>query len=122
MSLDQRRPRGKLLLIFQFQTFIVMDRTGTGDVERLANDSFLRTHLAMELQAVFPSTTTAALTSLATGLWPAAHGVPTWWAYLVEHGVSATVLPFVERFSERPLGQWGIKSDDIFTEPTLAVE
>ena len=43
-------------------------------VERLAEDSFLRSHLVMELQAVFPSTTAAALTSLANGLWPSRHG------------------------------------------------
>lgn len=97
----------------------LVDGLGVGLVQHLAEDSFLRTHMCMTLQAVFPSTTVAALTSLATGLWPCTHGVPTWWAYLAGSGVSATVLPFIERFSKRPLSKWGIKSSDVFTAPTL---
>ena len=97
----------------------LVDGLGAELVEQLAKDSFLRSHMCMTLQAVFPSTTVAALTSLATGLWPSVHGVPTWWSYLVDYDVSATVLPFIERFSKRPLGKWGIKSSDVFTVPTL---
>ncbi len=97
----------------------LVDGLGTELVEHLAEDSFLRSNMCMTLQAVFPSTTVAALTSLASGLWPSVHGVPTWWSYLVEYDVSATVLPFIERFSKRPLSKWGIKSDDVFAAPTL---
>ena len=97
----------------------LIDGLGTELVEHLAKDSFLRSHMRMTLQAVFPSTTVAALTSLASGHWPSMHGVPTWWAYLVDGGVSATVLPFIERFSSRPLSKWGIESRDIFTVPTM---
>ena len=56
----------------------VVDGLGVGLVQHLPKDSFLRIHMSLHLQAVFPSTTVAALTSLATGLWPSAHGVPTW--------------------------------------------
>jgi len=97
----------------------LVDGLGVDLVQHLAENSFLRSHMRMTLQAVFPSTTVAALTSLATGLWPCTHGVPTWWAYLVDSGVSATVLPFIERFSKRPLSKWGIKSGDVYTVPTL---
>ena len=97
----------------------LIDGLGVGLVQHLPEDSFLRTHMSMNLQAVFPSTTVAALTSLATGLWPSVHGVPTWWSYLVDHDVSATVLPFIERFSKRPLSKWGIESGDVYTAPTL---
>ncbi len=98
---------------------VLVDGLGVSLVQHLSEDSFLRTHLRMTLQAVFPSTTVAALTSLATGLWPGTHGVPTWWAYLAGPGVSATVLPFIERFSNRPLSKWGIQSSEVFTAPTL---
>ena len=97
----------------------LVDGLGTELVERLAENSFLRSHMCMTLRAVFPSTTVAALTSLASGLWPSVHGVPTWWAYLVDYDASAKVLPFVERFSNRPLSRWGIESGDVFTAPTL---
>ena len=97
----------------------LVDGLGVGLLQHVAEESFLRTHMCMTLQAVFPSTTVAALTSLATGLWPGTHGVPTWWAYLAGSGVSATVLPFIERFSKRPLTKWGIQSSEVFTAPTL---
>ena len=97
----------------------LVDGLGIGLLQHLAEESFLRTHMRITLQAVFPSTTVAALTSLATGLWPGAHGVPTWWAYLVDYDVSATVLPFIERFSNRPLSEWGIQGGEVFTAPTL---
>ena len=97
----------------------LIDGLGVALVEQLGEDSFLRSQMRMTLQAVFPSTTVAALTSLATGLWPSEHGVPTWWTYLADYDVSATVLPFIERFSKRPLGKWGIKSSDVFTRATL---
>ncbi len=97
----------------------LIDGLGAELVEHLAEGSFLRSQMCMTLQAVFPSTTVAALTTLATGLWPNVHGVPTWWTYLVDYDVSATVLPFIERFSKRPLGKWGIKSSDVFTRDTL---
>ena len=97
----------------------LIDGLGAELVEHLAEDSFLRSQMCMTLQAVFPSTTVAALTSLATGLWPSAHGVPTWWTYLVDYNISATVLPFIERFSKRPLGKWGIRPSDVFTRAAL---
>jgi len=47
--------------------------------QHLAADSFLRTHNDPDrLRAVFPATTPAALTSLATGAWPGQHGAPGW--------------------------------------------
>lgn len=47
--------------------------------QHLASDSFLRSHNDPErLVAIFPSTTPAALTTLATGMWPGQHGMPGW--------------------------------------------
>jgi len=99
--------------------FVLVDGLGVGLVDQLPGGSFLRSHMRAELQTVFPSTTVAALTSLATGLWPGEHGVPTWWAYLLEFDVSATVLPFIERFSKRPLSRWGVKSGDVYGATAL---
>ncbi|MEX2246600.1 MAG: alkaline phosphatase family protein [Dehalococcoidia bacterium] len=92
--------------------FILADGLGMNLLESQPAGAFLRPHVAMELQAVFPSTTAAAITSIATGLWPAEHAVPAWWTYLPDHGVTATILPFIERFSQRPLQELGVRPDD----------
>ena len=102
--------------------FVLIDGLGVSFVETLPGDSFLRSHIELELQAVFPPTTAAAITSLTTGLWPAQHGVPSWWAYLPDRDVSATVLPFIERFTERPLSEFGVSASDVFTAPSMLRE
>jgi hypothetical protein len=99
--------------------FVLVDGLGLNLVEALPAGSFLHAQLALELRAVFPATTAAALTSLATGQWPARHAVPAWWTYLPEHGLTATILPFVERFSERPLAELGVSPAEAFPEPVL---
>jgi hypothetical protein len=43
---------------------------------------------------VFPSTTSANLTSLATGLTPQEHGLPEWYVYMKEIGAIIITLPF----------------------------
>ncbi len=88
--------------------FVMADGLGMNLIERLPEDSFFRTHLAMEMQAVFPSSTAPAVTSLATGCWPAEHAAPGWFTFLPDHGVIATILPFIERFSKRPLTEMGV--------------
>jgi len=73
----------------------------------------------MELQSVHPSGTPAALTSLATGCWPAEHGVIGWFTYLADTGVTATILPFIERFGGQPLEELGVTSERAFPKPSL---
>lgn len=91
--------------------FVMADGLGMNLVERLPAGSFLRTHLVMEMQAVFPSSTAPAVTSFATGCWPAEHAVPGWFTYLPDDGVIATILPFIERFSKRPLREMGVTAE-----------
>lgn len=100
--------------------FVLVDGLGLELLERrLPPAAFLRRQQALELRAVFPSTTAAALTSLATGEWPASHGVPAWWTYLPEWQLTATVLPFIERFSERPLTALGLRPERVFVAAPL---
>ena len=68
----------------------------------------------LELQSVFPSSTAPAVTSLATGCWPAEHGVPGWFTYLPDNELIAAILPFIERFSKRPLGELGVTPEMAF--------
>ena len=93
----------------------LIDGLGMNLIEAQDSQAFLRGHLDVELRAVFPATTATALTSLATGLWPSEHAVPGWWTYLPEPDITATVLPFIERFSGRPLQRLGLSADQVFT-------
>ena len=99
--------------------FVLADGLGLNLVDVLPPSSFLRKHGALELASTFPSSTAPALTSIATGLWPAQHGVPAWLVYLRERGLHTVTLPFTERFSGRPLGEFRLEAGDLFTCPPL---
>lgn len=99
--------------------FVLADGLGMNLIERLPVSSFFRRHIAMEMQAVFPSSTAPAITSLATGCWPAAHGVPGWFVYLPDDEIIATILPYIERFSKRPLADLGIAPERAMPVPSF---
>lgn len=98
--------------------FVMADGLGMNLIERLPARSFLRNHLAMEMRAVFPSSTAPALTSLATGRWPTEHGVPAWFTYLPDASLIATILPFIERLSKRPLVDFGVAVEQALPIPS----
>ena len=62
-------------------------------LDYLAHVPFLRADLALQLDAVFPSTTASAITSLFTGMSPAQHGLLGWRTYLPQPDLTLTVLP-----------------------------
>jgi len=99
--------------------FVLVDGMGVSFLERLPADGFLRSRLAATYRTVFPPTTAAVLTTLSTCRWPAEHAVPLWWVYLEKFNLSAVSLRFIERFSEKPLEQWGVRSEDVFTVPSV---
>ena len=82
----------------------------------------LRERVRLEIDSVFPATTACAMTTVATGLWPGQHGVPGWWAYLAEHDLPVTVLPFEERRSGRRLRRHGVQVPDIWPQPSRFAE
>jgi len=94
--------------------FVLVDGLGSHHFEELADDSWLRTHLSSDIQSVFPPTTGAAVTSMATGLWPAEHGAVGWWTYLTQIRETACILPFVRHRDGTPLLDAGIIPDDAF--------
>ncbi len=100
--------------------FVLIDGLGCNLLAGLPPTAFLRRARALELRAVFPSTTAAAVTSIATGHWPATHAVPGWFTYLAHAGRTATILPFVDRISGTPLQDDGIAPTDVFPQPSLA--
>jgi predicted AlkP superfamily pyrophosphatase or phosphodiesterase len=99
--------------------FILLDGLGMNIVNRLPSDSFIVSNMRGQISATCPSTTAAALTSISTAMYPNQHGVTGWFTLLPEHGVTAMILPFAERFSKQPLVQRGIKPQDVLPPPVM---
>jgi len=99
--------------------FILLDGLGMNLINRLPEDSFLRSHLRGQINATCPSTTAAALTTVTTGLYPGQHGVTGWFTYLPQHGLTAMMLPFSERGTNQPLLSRGIRPEDLLPPPLL---
>ena len=93
---------------------VVVDGLGVAAVEELGSSCLLRSNLATELSSVFPSSTPVALTSLLTGLWPCAHGIPGNHSYLEEMGEMCNVLDFANADSGEPLSARGISFNAIW--------
>ena len=98
--------------------FVLVDGLGCIFDELAKPGGLLAGAEGIQLRSVFPSTTAAALTTLATGAWPAQHGVPAWYTHLHRHDITATILPFVERDSERRLQEFGVQPEDAFVHPS----
>ncbi|MFP4129980.1 MAG: alkaline phosphatase family protein [Halorhodospira sp.] len=95
---------GASLGLEEARTVILWLIDGLGD-HYLARhpDSALARDRARGMTSVFPPTTSAALTSVATGLPPRAHGVTGWFMYVHELGAVTAWLPFGPRVGR---GQW----------------
>nr|MBA2706818.1 alkaline phosphatase family protein [Gemmatimonadaceae bacterium] len=94
--------------------FVLVDGMGMNLVDRLPQRSFIKSRLRMEIQSLFPTTTAAALTTVATGEWPNKHAVTGWWTHLPEFGCTSTILPFVDRYTHRSLTERGLSADTVF--------
>ncbi len=91
--------------------FVLIDGLGMSIMEHhLEVDGFLRSGFRRELRAVFPSTTTVALTSLASGTWPGTHGLTGWWTHFPDTSVTMALLPFRERFTHRDMREGGAEA------------
>jgi hypothetical protein len=99
--------------------FALADGLAMNVLDRMPEDGFLRTHLAMELRSTAPSTTATALTSLATGCYPGQHAITGWFTHLADLRRTAIILPFVDRFSGAALEMAGITAEDAFPKPSL---
>ncbi len=98
---------------------ILIDAMGMCFIDRLEKHSFLGQKEPLVLKSVFPSGTSAALTTLATAVWPVEHGIHSWNIFLKKHNLSVQPLPFVESVSERPLKEFNVSDRDVFLKPSL---
>lgn len=99
---------------------ILTDGLGLEMLQRDSGARTLREHLRSEIHAVFPTSTAVALTSLATGEWPARHAVTGWWTHLEEIGGPATILKYCRLADDRPLADLGVAPEEAFPVPSLA--
>lgn len=98
---------------------VLVDGLGMNFMEKLGPSSFLRGNLRMELQTVFPSTTSSAVTSLATATWPNRHTIVGWDMYLDELDTVATILRFERRHDGEPLDELGVVEGQAYPVPSL---
>ena len=98
--------------------FVLVDGLGCVFDGLTGSDGLFARAEGVQLRSVFPSTTAAALTTIATAEWPAQHGVPAWYTHLHRNDITATILPFVERDSERRLQEFGVQPEDAFVQPS----
>jgi hypothetical protein len=74
--------------------FMVFDGLGADALNyHLPPDSFLRQHTEAKISSVFPSTTTAAMTALYSGLSPFEHGWIGWSLYFEEVNALVNIFP-----------------------------
>jgi hypothetical protein len=99
--------------------FVLLDGVGMNVLDGMPRDAFLPQHLDRELFTVFPSTTAVALTSLATGQWPASHAVTGWWTHLDQVGAPVVVLRYVTRAENRDLAELGVEPEMAFPVPSI---
>ncbi|MYE53930.1 MAG: alkaline phosphatase family protein [Chloroflexi bacterium] len=97
---------------------VMADGFGMNFVEGLEGDAFIPSHLAAEMRTVFPSTTPIALTSLATGDWPRAHGVIGWFVKLTEIDAISTIISYVRTSDKKPLSELGAGVEDAYSLPS----
>ena len=105
--------------------FVLVDGLGDVFLDHFCDDarhgsgpSLFASAERIPLRSVFPSTTAAALSAIATGEWPSRHAVPAWFTHLHRREMTATILPFIDRASERRLQRFGVGPREAFPCPS----
>ena len=99
------------LLAKDFDNVVMMVFDGMGEVivkNNLPADSFLATHIKHCVTSVFPSTTTAATSSLRTGLNPCEHGRVGYHTYIQKLDKVVTLFKNVVRYTEEPAAPYNV--------------
>ncbi|MFW5689211.1 MAG: alkaline phosphatase family protein [Spirochaetota bacterium] len=100
--------------------FVLVDGLGASLAPLFPERGFLASTLRRRITSVFPSTTAVALSSLATGGWPAEHGLTGWFTYFPQHRRVLAPLLFSERGTNVPASELGFSMSDLVQlEPYL---
>ena len=98
--------------------FALIDGFGMNYVDRQPPHAFIRRNLTTEMRSVFPSTTAAALTTLATGEWPATHAITGWHVLIPQISAVSTIIAYQRSPDKTPLSQLGIPIHDAYPIPS----
>ncbi len=100
---------------------IVIDGLGF-DYLMKRRKNFLKDNTVGKITSVFPSTTSACITSFATGLAPKEHGVTGWFVRLKtdKYDIPSTILLFNDRRNDESLLNRKIDPEDIFIDHRLS--
>ena len=98
---------------YDHYVFVLIDGMGTNNRPFFPEGGFFESHMEGELRSIFPSTTSAALTSLASGVWPAEHGITGWYTHLPDRAITVLPLRDIERLTETNLAKHDVHIDSI---------
>ncbi|MFA7248044.1 MAG: alkaline phosphatase family protein [Dehalococcoidia bacterium] len=100
--------------------FVLADGLGIQFIDQLPRGSWLRRHTRRTIQATFPPTTPVALTTIATGDYPACHGITGWWTHLPSLCAPVTVFHNSRSTDDVSLDDLGVNVRELFPrEPLL---
>jgi predicted AlkP superfamily pyrophosphatase or phosphodiesterase len=99
--------------------FFLADGLGINLVDQMPRGSWIRQHTLRAIHAPFPSTTTTAVTSLATAAYPAEHAVCGWWIHLPQVNGPVTVFAHDRAEDGHSLHALGIEADALCEAPPI---
>lgn len=84
---------------------LVMDGMGSDMLKHsLPEESFLRSHIYTDISSVYPPTTTAATTSIYSGLTPKEHGWVGWECYFKDYDTGIVLFRDLDFYKQTPTG------------------
>lgn len=113
--LAKRRPRNVVLILLDGMGANIMRRT-------LDQDSFFVKNTLFDLSTVFPATTTAATTSMRTGLNPVEHGWLGWNMYFAPIDETITLFMNCKKADDEHICQAYLKKKDLLYQDTTVAE
>ena len=98
---------------------VLADGLGVEAVDRLSRNTWLHRRMLRAIRAPFPTTTPVAITSLATGQYPAQHAILGWWTHLPAVDAPVTVFAHERATDNRNLGQLNVTTETLLPAPLL---
>lgn len=98
---------------------LLADGLGIEAIDAMPRSSWIRRHTLRSIHAPFPSTTTSAVTSIATAESPATHAVTGWWVHVPSIQAPATVFAHDRATDGAPLGRLGVGIRDLCPSPPM---
>lgn len=93
---------------------VLVDGMGSNLIEKLPDSYLLKSNKKIGLITVNPATTGAALTSVATGEYPANHGTIGWYSFNREKNIEFCPVTFTSRVDNIDLGLYDISENDVY--------